>query len=453
MDGTTRPTIVLNTPDRSLAVDLDGIRQELRAGRTTAAAERLHAGLAASGMALDESLGGPIEWPVVVRRSATFLARHQPDEIRRFVTAAKALKHRTRPGASMSIYDELVAMHLGVVGLARSAEALSLAPEALEGLATGPAAGVDGAHRGPAFLPWHRQFLWSFETALREVDPGVAIPYWDWADHEGTAALLSPELMGPDGVQTGSTSPLVSGPFTADQFAVLRELHCWPVDLSRLWLGIASYGSVLNRRIEPRGTPAIDTSRLASAPDIERLMSTESYGGLDGNRGFREELESGERLHGFVHAWVGGSMSMMSSPNDPLFFMHHANIDRLWAEWQDARRREWEAAHLGEVYDYAIHYYRPAAEDARMYGHRLDDPMWPWDRGVSRPARYLAGQRLPGTDLPGIAPRLLYDAVFAPFALPEHATLGDFPATVRPRDVLDTRALDVTYDSLVHIGA
>jgi hypothetical protein len=35
-----------------------------------------------------------------------------------------------------------------------------------------------------------------------------------------------------------------------------------------------------------------------------------------------------------VHNAVGGTMASASSPADPLFFLHHANIDRIWSEWQ-----------------------------------------------------------------------------------------------------------------------
>jgi tyrosinase len=47
--------------------------------------------------------------------------------------------------------------------------------------------------------------------------------------------------------------------------------------------------------------------------------------------GFRIRLEFA--LHNSVHRWVGGAMGAMASPNDPVFWMHHCNIDRLWSDW------------------------------------------------------------------------------------------------------------------------
>src|SRR5262249_48570557 len=47
---------------------------------------------------------------------------------------------------------------------------------------------------------------------------------------------------------------------------------------------------------------------------------------------FRSQSEY--TLHNPVHSWVGGTMSRMTSPNDPVFFLHHCNIDRLWWMWQ-----------------------------------------------------------------------------------------------------------------------
>ena len=44
-----------------------------------------------------------------------------------------------------------------------------------------------------------------------------------------------------------------------------------------------------------------------------------------------------EGIHNSVHVWVGGSMaSIPTAPADPIFWMHHANIDRLWWQWQQS---------------------------------------------------------------------------------------------------------------------
>src|SRR5207237_349537 len=42
-----------------------------------------------------------------------------------------------------------------------------------------------------------------------------------------------------------------------------------------------------------------------------------------------------EDIHGAVHVWVGGEMGRIDwAAYDPIFWAHHANIDRLWARWQ-----------------------------------------------------------------------------------------------------------------------
>jgi tyrosinase len=44
-----------------------------------------------------------------------------------------------------------------------------------------------------------------------------------------------------------------------------------------------------------------------------------------------------EGIHNSGHVWVGGSMmGIPTAPTDPIFWMHHAEIDRIWAEWQIA---------------------------------------------------------------------------------------------------------------------
>jgi tyrosinase len=38
-------------------------------------------------------------------------------------------------------------------------------------------------------------------------------------------------------------------------------------------------------------------------------------------------------LHNRVHVFIGGDMSPASSPNDPVFFLNHCNVDRIWEAW------------------------------------------------------------------------------------------------------------------------
>jgi tyrosinase len=42
-------------------------------------------------------------------------------------------------------------------------------------------------------------------------------------------------------------------------------------------------------------------------------------------------------LHNQVHAWIGRGMGLASSPNDPVFYLHHCNVDRIWFALRGAR--------------------------------------------------------------------------------------------------------------------
>ncbi|WP_438030315.1 tyrosinase family protein [Sorangium sp. So ce233] len=90
---------------------------------------------------------------------------------------------------------------------------------------------------------------------------------------------------------------------------------------------------------------------------------------------FRNVLEgwagaSGPENHNRVHVWVGGSMAPGTSPDDPIFFLHHCNIDRLWALWQ--------FRHPGQNYPLIV----PRIGSPGNRPHGLNDPMPPWTAGA-----------------------------------------------------------------------
>ena len=59
------------------------------------------------------------------------------------------------------------------------------------------------------------------------------------------------------------------------------------------------------------------------------------------NGTFNAFAQALEGVHNSGHVWVGGSMGMIpTAPADPVFWMHHAEIDRLWSVWQASIRAE-----------------------------------------------------------------------------------------------------------------
>ncbi len=154
-------------------------------------------------------------------------------------------------------------------------------------------------HGSPGFLTWHRAYLVAYETALMCQRPNVALPYWDWSSKATVgvpAACRNPTYVNRDGDTV--PNPLYSGPKPA-----------------------ALGGGMTSRK------PSIDSTSFAS-----QATSAQSALGATTFSQFQSQING---PHGSVHVNVGGDMSAVSSAGfDPIFYLHHANVDRLWAQWQ-----------------------------------------------------------------------------------------------------------------------
>ncbi|MEC2054071.1 tyrosinase family protein [Peribacillus psychrosaccharolyticus] len=214
----------------------------------------------------------------------------------------------------------------------------------------------NAAHMGPAFLPWHREFLLRFESDLQKISPNIVLPYWDWATD---AALKDPtnspiwrnDFMGGNG-NPDNDFIVESGPFAAGKWEVLDEDGSLAGSLKRNFRGSDQSLTLPTREdvrnvllVTPYDTPSWD---MTSKPS------------------FRNQLEgfiNGPQLHNRVHGWVGGHMGYVpTAPNDPVFFLHHANVDRLWAMWQ--------IIHPEKSYE---------PRKGGPYGQNYTDRMFPWD--------------------------------------------------------------------------
>jgi len=138
-------------------------------------------------------------------------------------------------------------------------------------------------NHGWQFLAWHRMYLHFFERIVRAAsgDPTFALPYWDYAP--ASNRTIPPPFRNPN----NATNPL------------------W--DSTR---------------------PAMNGggSLPASAVDSTTCLVPTTYSG------FQSSLNG--TPHGAVHVSIGGNMGGFNTAGqDPIFWLHHCNIDRLWEKW------------------------------------------------------------------------------------------------------------------------
>lgn len=134
-------------------------------------------------------------------------------------------------------------------------------------------------HGLPYFVSWHRGYLYYFEQQLRisSGDPTLNLPYWDY--------YLDPTIPA-EFTDSAPSNPLYVPRAGASVYNALDLLP---------------FGStVFNFQ---RGTTNAFEVMIEGAP------------------------------HNAVHDLIGGVMSTMQSPLDPIFYLHHANIDRLTHAW------------------------------------------------------------------------------------------------------------------------
>ncbi|KAG8715998.1 hypothetical protein FRC08_009954 [Ceratobasidium sp. 394] len=174
----------------------------------------------------------------------------------------------------------------------------------------------DGIHYVAAFLPWHRYYTKARENSLRECGYTAPIPYWDWtidADNMAKSEMFNPTT-GFGGNGSPSLNPpkrycVQDGPYgVKSNFSIAYpESRC------------------LQRQFNMGNQWGMGGSQH-SPQAIQSIMQITGYSD------FEEALEEGP--HDAVHNEVAGDMAAAFSPDDALFFLHHANVDRLWALWQ-----------------------------------------------------------------------------------------------------------------------
>ena len=144
------------------------------------------------------------------------------------------------------------------------------------------------------FLAWHRELTFEVEQLMQDINPNIGMPYWnsvqdDGYDNSAIVTIINNTLF---------TSDFL-GPFNAD----------WGLNRNT--------GNNINF--------------LPTNTEITNLFNQTGY------LNFSNQFERGKG-HTGAHVWVGGVMQSHASPKDPVFYLHHTYVDKLWNDWEIANQ-------------------------------------------------------------------------------------------------------------------
>lgn len=189
------------------------------------------------------------------------------------------------------------------------------------------------------FLPWHRWYTAAYEKALREeCQYRGAQPYWDWTLDTPANRFTSSPVFDPV-YGFGGNGALI--PFNSSNNEVPGRTGGGCILDGPFKNLIVQMGPLDSMESNPRCLTRDLSPYYAgrfSGRNLTRLtLKQPDFGHFD------RVLEGGISLeesgiHGGGHFSVGGTYGAMGdpyvSPSDPIFWLHHANLDRVWWSWQ-----------------------------------------------------------------------------------------------------------------------
>ncbi|KAH7121254.1 hypothetical protein B0J11DRAFT_590230 [Dendryphion nanum] len=295
--------------------------------------------LLCSGLPFDEQPATKCSQPRIRKEWRTMSFSEQ----NAYIDAVQCLKTAPSKGTKIfstlqNRYDDFVAMHINATRGGQDAP--SLFNQTSPGNTTQSPVTIYGIHGVGVFLPWHRYAIWTFESAMRsECNYNGTQPYWDWTldnPKSNGSLFASPVLQAFGGDGSATTGCVQDGPFTSSTFlniGPVESLERNPRCLTRAITEDLFNGSTNWEDIYP--------------PTMSRKNYIQLQAFIDGLSFVAEEDKAStgsfSNPHSMGHMVIGGDlMDIYSSPNDPIFWLHHAQLDYMWALWQKADTRRLE---------------------------------------------------------------------------------------------------------------
>jgi tyrosinase len=275
-----------------------------------------------------------------LRREWSSLTDNEKNHYINGIKCLQALPSKYPPGivpASTSYYSDFTSVHINMT--------LSI-------------------HINGVFLGWHRHFLSLMEDALHEecaYPNSLGLPYWDWTKYitletsslfnggqhslggNGDFSTNNPAKLSPESTLQAGARGFGGGCVTTGPFANMT-VNFGPFPFSLIFTGLPSNWSTPTPHCMTRDLNSQALSTFCNKSSVEALLTVPSIGEFHDLLN-PAKLGTDRGIHGGGHFAVGGTMfDLFSSPDDPVFFLHHSQIDRLWAIWQsmDATTRRYQ---------------------------------------------------------------------------------------------------------------
>ena len=220
---------------------------------------------------------------------------------------------------------------------------------------------IDFAHEGPVFPVWHRHYLLTLEREFQRIlsNSSFSLPYWSWESSE--MDMFTVDYLGTPATNYSQVSNVTASYFNESNWPMVCDLmyRNQSVSCGEGWQLCNPNRDRQAQRPLQRGV-SYNNSYLPDTREIKIAIAAPSYesSGTDGlydskspRTSFRNRLEgfteicsvtgcvgynvkSHHHMHNIIHLWIGGHMGVVpSAANDPIFFLHHCNVDRVLESW------------------------------------------------------------------------------------------------------------------------
>ena len=264
---------------------------------------------------------------------------------------------------------------------------------------------IDFAHSGPVFPVWHRRYLLTVEKEIQRItnNPSFGLPYWQW--EEDDRSPFTQEYFGTPSNSAGDAVNVSGNILNPDDWHTICDLtYAIPgLNCSEYWRVCNPANDLAAQRPLQRGGGTtyvpnrVEVMTALAAPAYDAADAGGKYAKNAPRQSFRNRMEgwaiicsavtcTGSRgtfshLHNDIHLWVGGHLAdVPAAVNDPIFNLHHCNVDRVFESWiQRFFRRNLNSSLPPYVPDSGAH-----------PGHNRDDYMVPFVPVVTAGGQYRA---------------------------------------------------------------